>query len=739
MIKRTIVIIFILSSIMLCSANKRSNAKGNEVSDYTKGRELYENKKYEEAYSYFNTLSTNTNYTVINDYVLYYLSQSALNQNMYAEAIAGFYNIEKKYPTSMLHGYARQYRVLAEFYMNNYPVTNFFESKEPKWIKEFVGVRAMNNIYRQNKDIALNIATELIDRYNTLDAILFYDRYFRALATNRDKQFLAKMGRELYRANSYRDAGIYYNIIKDDKLYKEDSLYFLARISQITANRENATLLFDEYLKNKEYIKHRKDALYYMAENYFSLKDNVNAESKYKTLIAEYKNDNYIPRALRRLILNELRRGNFKSAKEYLTISLKDYRDSTYTDISARNYLRYSFNNKEKAEAYYALNIIKDLYKTKRPDYSRSWAIWVYHNFEDEKNKDAAIMDALLHTKNPHYIKEALTFASESMLKNISSTNQYYYEEAKNYYDKKNYSSAMSMLNKVQFIDYIDKGEYTPLLKDVRTLAHAMMTNKPFLQNYYSNIPREDLLKELTVQTKSNNLKAIALYNYQDYDNAYNEYKNAIKNIPITYPVFYFAKDIYSAALNTREYFSFSYRIGENFGYNYQLNVFLLPDEMATYIYPRYFDEYVLPEAKHYNIEPAFVYSIMREESLFDVKAKSHANAYGLMQLIKSTADMENKLTRYKFDPLNLNDPKQNIFLGTAHLSALFKNEGNSNYMIVAANYNAGSSNGRKWKERFGTTNMYYTSRLIDFDETEYYIERVMKSYEYYKLIYKDF
>ncbi len=128
----------------------------------------------------------------------------------------------------------------------------------------------------------------------------------------------------------------------------------------------------------------------------------------------------------------------------------------------------------------------------------------------------------------------------------------------------------------------------------------------------------------------------------------------------------------------------------------------------------------------------------MREESLFDPKARSWVGAMGLMQLMPSTAADENKKARYRYNPLDLTNPKHNINLGVSHLGFLFSNQNASNYILVAASYNAGSGRGKRWKAEYGTNNMYRTGRFIDIEETEYYVERVIKSYEYYSKYYKN-
>ena len=296
----------------------------------------------------------------------------------------------------------------------------------------------------------------------------------------------------------------------------------------------------------------------------------------------------------------------------------------------------------------------------------------------------------------------------------------------------------MQMLDKMQFIDYIVTKKEDNLVKEARAIAKEIFMQNKFVQDFYSNKKENEIFNELSLQTREEVNKPILLYYYGDMDNAYREFNTVYQKTQVTYPLFYYAEKIYKSSLNTKRFMHICANIGKYFGYNYYDNVDLLPDEFRKYVYPRCFDEYVVPEAKYYKIEPNFVYSIMREESLFDVKAKSYVGAMGLMQLMPTTAAAENKKSRYRYNPLNLTDAKQNINIGISHLSWLFQSQNASNYALVAASYNAGSGRGNRWKKEYGTNNMYRTARFIDIEETEFYVERVMKSYEYYSRYYKN-
>lgn len=729
--------ILIIAMTSILGAKERplkANILSKEKVNYSTALKLYRNSEYSNAYVQFMNILSNQSEPLINDYVVYSGARSAMELYMYDEAIKLFTLLQNKYPTSTLYPYAEEYKALVLFYKNDYPVSNFFNGKTQNWIKEFVGVKAMSR--SEDTNISQMIARELIDRFSNKDALIYYDKIFKTNAMNLSAEFKLKMARGLYILGYYRSSMDYYKVLENKNIYPEECEYYIARINQLIRNREEAAGYFDSYLSNANNKEYRKLAIYWSAENYNSMKKYDKSEELFLKFLKEYPKDEYAPRAYNRLTANYLRINDIYKAKLYVTKTLKNFPKSRFSETALKSYLRKSFKLKNKTETYFALEKLKDRYPSFRKDFALSWDMWIANDFYDTNKRNKAVMTTLLTSKNPHYIKGALSLAESYMVSNVALSNSYYFDEAERLYSNSKYSNAISMLNKVQFIDSIVTGEETPFLKEVRSLAKEIMFGQRFIKDFYSKKTEIELFNELSLQTRKVSDKAIALYYYGDLDNAYMELDKVIKKTKMSYPLFYFTQKIFVDSTNTKRFMQISANIGKYFAYPYSDNVELLPDELRRYVYPRYFDEYVVREANHYKIESSFVYAIMREESLFDYKATSSANAYGLMQLIAPTANMENVQSRYRFKPLNLKDPKQNIYLGISHLSRLFKGENASNYIIVAAKYNAGPGSGNRWKNEYGTNNMYYTARLVDYEETEYYIERVMKSYDYYKRFY---
>ena len=701
--KKNIIIFVILFELIIIIMTSGLGAQGkayipdivskNKL-NYGSALKLYNDKQYKKAYAQFTNLINSSNDLLIRDYIIYYGAKSALSTNMYDEAIDLYSKLMTEYPRSSLYPFAEQYKALAEFYKDDYPISNFFNSNKQKWIKEFVGLKAMKETEDTNK-------AKLI-------ALIYLNNNFEEEIYNFNNNIKYKAAVELYDAG-YRTAALkYFNNLIELNAYKNNSIYYKARINQLAGNRESASTLFNEYLANTNNKEYRKLAIYWNANNYERLKNYTKARELYNTFLRNYPKDSYVPRIYNSFINISLNNNNLPEAKKYLTNSLKNFHNNRYTELSLKSYLRKALKLKNKTETYYAISELDKIYPKYRHDFVLSWYMWAAEELGDTETRDKYIMKSLLENKNPFYVKGALSLATDEMINNVSQSNTYYLNEAKKYYADSNYTQTMQMLDKMQFIDYI-------------------VTKK-----------ENEIFNELSLQTREEVNKPILLYYYGDMDNAYREFNTVYQKTQVTYPLFYYAEKIYKSSLNTKRFMQICANIGKYFGYNYYDNVDLLPDEFRKYVYPRYFDEYVVPEAKYYKIEPNFVYSIMREESLFDVKAKSYVGAMGLMQLMPTTAAAENKKARYRYNPLNLTDAKQNINIGISHLSWLFQSQNASNYALVAASYNAGSGRGNRWKKEYGTNNMYRTARFIDIEETEFYVERVMKSYEYYSRYYKN-
>lgn len=162
----------------------------------------------------------------------------------------------------------------------------------------------------------------------------------------------------------------------------------------------------------------------------------------------------------------------------------------------------------------------------------------------------------------------------------------------------------------------------------------------------------------------------------------------------------------------------------------------LLPRRLQELLYPRHFWQRVVEEAGRHAADPWLVLSVMREESRFEVRAKSPAAARGLLQFIIGTArEVGQKLGLVDVQPEDLYQPAVIIPLGARYLADLVREFGGDRYKAVAA-YNAGPPQARLWGRMSPAPehDSYYSS--INFDETRRYVGRVLSSHERYREIY---
>ena len=138
--------------------------------------------------------------------------------------------------------------------------------------------------------------------------------------------------------------------------------------------------------------------------------------------------------------------------------------------------------------------------------------------------------------------------------------------------------------------------------------------------------------------------------------------------------------------------------------------------------------------------ESAFILSIIRQESEFDLSANSHAGAKGLMQLMPYTAKLVSKQAKLPYSKSRLTtDPEYNINLGSHYIAGLILQYDGA-YPFATAAYNAGPNRVKYWKKinknpQKKQINYVDWVELIKFRETRNYVQRVLENYNVYRYI----
>lgn len=137
--------------------------------------------------------------------------------------------------------------------------------------------------------------------------------------------------------------------------------------------------------------------------------------------------------------------------------------------------------------------------------------------------------------------------------------------------------------------------------------------------------------------------------------------------------------------------------------------------------------------------EWALIHALIRQESMFDQEAKSHAGAMGLMQLMPATARSVAKEMNVGYKQEWLTErPQYNMKLGARYIGALVDRYEGS-YPLAIAAYNAGPGRVDRWLVQFGDprkgeVNLIDWIELIPIYETRNYVQRVLEGVYVYRL-----
>lgn len=138
-----------------------------------------------------------------------------------------------------------------------------------------------------------------------------------------------------------------------------------------------------------------------------------------------------------------------------------------------------------------------------------------------------------------------------------------------------------------------------------------------------------------------------------------------------------------------------------------QQPAFRIPADIPTSGNPE-LDRIIFEAGQKLGVDPRFIHAVIWQESKYELRARSHAGAQGLMQLMPATAK--------RFGCDDPHDPVENITAGTKYLSWLLKRF-SGNVELALAGYNAGE----------GAVDKY--DGVPPYNETQNYVKIISKRY----------
>jgi soluble lytic murein transglycosylase len=162
-----------------------------------------------------------------------------------------------------------------------------------------------------------------------------------------------------------------------------------------------------------------------------------------------------------------------------------------------------------------------------------------------------------------------------------------------------------------------------------------------------------------------------------------------------------------------------------------------VPDGWRRLFYPIEEKGYLSGRASEFGLDPSLLRALVRQESIFEPRARSRAGALGLTQLMPATAkSLVRSVLRARYREAFLYDPGVNARLGAAYFKQLLKRFGGKTLFALAA-YNGGPTRMARLIKENSSQDDEEIFESHPAYETRDYVRRVMLYAESYRELYK--
>ncbi|HJQ13628.1 MAG TPA: tetratricopeptide repeat protein [Anaerolineales bacterium] len=160
------------------------------------------------------------------------------------------------------------------------------------------------------------------------------------------------------------------------------------------------------------------------------------------------------------------------------------------------------------------------------------------------------------------------------------------------------------------------------------------------------------------------------------------------------------------------------------------------PDYFNHLRYGLYYHDLIITEAQRYGMDPLFMFSLIRQESLFEGFVSSTAGAHGLMQIIPDTGQQIAVELSWPpaYEQIDLYRPIVSVRFGSYYLSEN-RDLLDGNWYAALAAYNAGPGNAIAWRDLAGN-DPDLLLEVIRFEETRNYIRFIYEIFSTYRTLY---
>lgn len=629
--------------------------------------------------------------SVLSDYALYYQGRSYREIGEFNKAIAAFSQLAEKYPDSLL---ARNAEIaVGEITLNQLNDAN-------------TAIKKLSRLANNKDGGALLLTAQSYEKLGKNDlAVEFYRKLYYQVPQSSEADLAEKRlteqkylpettksayelyqtrAQELFQAGQYARAAETYTNLKtnfpnqavsaNSELELGISFYKLNRFREAVAPLQNVSN------SNKEdYLQAR----YYLANSY----------------------------------LKQKQMGQFADVANQVLTTLKPSSEQSASLLGAM--VEYYQNTNETLATRYRNQLIQNYPNSKEADEVSYKPAWKIHQQKRYAEASEALVEHLANIPNTEFRGPSIFWAARNAEKAGQTSKAVALYEALLKRYKYNYYGYLTE----QYLGQLKKqGVKAQKAADGSQLARAIENLKPA-----SPLPETATDKVIPYLKKAEQLHEIGLD-----EQAFSEIEFVRKEFPTSHKVNFAQAAIYRdrgenfRAVDTLKKAHPDYSIYQG-------------DEVSQEVYDIFFPliewETIQTEAKRHGLDPYTVAGLIRQESVFDPRAKSRANALGLMQLLPSTGQLvARKQGAGRITNEQLYNPKLNIQLGTAYLAEMLDKYGKIEY--AAAAYNGGPGRVSKWLTTLPTSNIEDWVESIPITETRLYVFGVIRNSQQYKRIY---
>jgi soluble lytic murein transglycosylase len=159
------------------------------------------------------------------------------------------------------------------------------------------------------------------------------------------------------------------------------------------------------------------------------------------------------------------------------------------------------------------------------------------------------------------------------------------------------------------------------------------------------------------------------------------------------------------------------------------------PDKFWRLAFPLPYRKSLEEYCRAQMLDPYLMAALIRQESEFNPKAVSRANARGLAQVMPGTGRQLSRKLKMRYSTAMLFTPDTNLKLGTYYLKEL-SDELQGKWEAALASYNAGKSHVTTWMAAANYREPAEFVESIPFNETRAYVQSVLRNAEVYRRIY---